>query len=206
MPDLSFHEDPGAPTVSQEQRREMPLPQETGKDLVSTTAKLEANVSKAETLSPRRQLLLSLDRSYDRRYFEESVDTGSPEALSALARILAGERTDRKQRTAILISVALLLGFGGAALGSMLSNDAAALVTAGAILTLIVLSLVAMYSHPIGRLERAAFDYLLSLNDKRSVGLLLEQRNAVLPPDQKRVDQVLVRLLPTIVSRGRPYG
>ncbi|MCW3095592.1 MAG: hypothetical protein JWL77_1210 [Chthonomonadaceae bacterium] len=194
MPDLSFHEDSGLLPVSQDQRTDTSLPQ-PGVQIPDAGPGEQA--SKPEMLSPHHRLLLSLARPEEQRYLAASVDPGSTEALYILGRILTRERTCRKQRSALLITVAILLGIGGAAFISTLSNDKPGSVTLGSAVALVLLSLLAIYN-PISRLEQAAFEYLLYLDDRRSVGLLLEQRNVVALTDQHRVNQALTRLLPEI--------
>lgn len=193
MPDLSFHEDPGSLPSSQDPRREA-LRQESAQVPVPT---LPEHASQTATLSPHRRLLLSLVQKEEQRYFAESVDPGNAEALSVLARILARERARRKRRAALLSIVATLLGFCGAAFLSTLSDPAPAPVTFGSATALVALGLLAMYN-PIGRLERAVCEYLLHLDDRRSIGLLLEQRNVVSVIDRERLDRALMRLLPDV--------
>jgi hypothetical protein len=194
MPDLSFHEDSGSLPVSQDQRTDTSLLQA---GIQVPDAGPVEQASKPETLSPRHRLLLSLARPEEQRFFAASVDSGSAEALYVLGRILTRERAYRKQRSALLITVAILLGVGGACFLSTLSNADAGPATFGSAVALVLLSLLAMYN-PVGRLEQAAFDYLLHLDDRRIIGLLLEQRNAVALNDQYRVNQALTRLLPEI--------
>ncbi len=193
MPDLSLHEDSDALPLSQKQHIE------TARLLEPTAPDepvLTQGRSPLETLAPAQRLLISLVRPDEQRHFAAGADQTGEESLSVLARLLTRERARRKQRSSLLLATVLILGIGGCGLVSMYLLTPYPVPTWLGIFTAAPLLFLLSRYDPIGRLEKTALEYLLQLEDPRTVGSLLEQRPLVSLTDRKGVDAALIRLLP----------
>ena len=194
MPDLSFHDNSESHSTSQDR------PQATSLSPASRTLPDSAEAERGtpcERMSPERQLLLSLVRPEEQHYFRENTDPGSSASLSCLAHILQREHLRRQGKRFLRVGVAVLFVIGGALCFSTYTETAplpAALILA----TSIAVSGFLASRNPQSRLQRAAFEYLLQIEDRRSVGLLLEQRLVVSPDDRHRVERLLIERLPQL--------
>lgn len=174
------------------------------KERVSDKLAMEQGEMEAEKGRSEQVRLLSLLPTRERGRLTEAIERGSGETLSFLAQILACESAARNSRATILCLLASLIlaclifrvpilldlplwvtQFGGLALGPLLAA-------------------LALTSSP-GRRERAAFDYLLRIEDRRSTGLLLERLHIGSSSDRQRVGEVLEQRLPEFGSEDLQY-
>ena len=189
MPDLSYHEDSKALSTSHRERKE-PLPQREAQATVET----EIENRKLKAAKP----LLALLSLEERRHFSASIEHDPSETISMLARILHRERRARQQQWALRIAGSGLLGIlGFGVVSSRLMDAYSGLAFFSAIFALPLLGYIAR-SKPRGEREQAAFDYLLQLEDKRSVGLLLELWRSVSANDQYRIQKAMIVCLPQL--------
>ena len=194
MPDISFHENSGFRSTSQDQPRETPLLQAP---VSREDAAITECTAEFEMLSPEHRLLLTLAHPEEQRYFAGSADPGSSESLSCLERLLMRERNRRKEGLILRITSTTLLAIGSAYFVSTSSGADSFLGLLVLGISLVVLGFMKS-RNPHSRLETAAFEYLLQLDDRRSVGLLLEQRHHVSLADRNRVDEALIQRLPQL--------
>jgi len=194
MPDLPFHDNSEWHSRSEEPRKETPLSSAPRALPDSAEAERSAPV---ERMSPERQLLLSLVRPEEQHLFRENTDPGRSESLSCLADILQREESRRKGHRVMRIGVAVLIVSGGALCISTYAEAGPLAATLFFALSLTVSGFLAWHN-PRSQLERAAFEYLLQIEDRRSVGLLLQQRLLVSPADRHRVERLLIERLPQL--------
>ncbi|MCW3055663.1 MAG: hypothetical protein JWN14_4833, partial [Chthonomonadales bacterium] len=194
MPDLSFHDNSESHSGSHGRPDE--TPHAHAPPALPDSADAERSTP-VERMSPERQLLLSLVRPEEQHFFRENTDPGSSESLSCLAHILQREVSRRKGQRVLRIVVAALFVSGGALCISTYAETAPLPATLFFALSIAVSGFLAS-RNPQSRLERAAFEYLLQIEDRRSVGLLLQQRLLVSLADRQRVEKLLIERLPQL--------
>ena len=173
-------------------------------DSVSDKVDVEQRESKAKNGQNEQARLLALLPAKERERLTTAVELGSGETLSFLAQILARESVARTSRSTILcIGALLILAFLVCGVPLLLDlYPWAALFGAFAVIP--VLALLALHSFP-GRRERAAVDYLLRIEDRRSTGLLLERLRTGSLSDRQRVHDALKERLPELGSEDLQY-
>ena len=153
------------------------------------------DLSVPENSSPEYRQLLSLLPREDQQRFSETAADGGAGGLPFVAHLLAREHTRRLTRSTALRTCAALLT-GGMIFGIPLLQAVVVQVMVVGLFLVIPLTLALVQYDPPGRLEQAAFAYLLHLDDRRSIGVLLERLHVGSHEDRQQVREALIRHLP----------
>ncbi len=141
----------------------------------------------------------------ERQEWDVVMENGLPATLPLLTEILAQERTKRKKRNVAMrsagVGLALLVALGGPLLISLLSSPTLKQFQNVILLTMYAMAPVIfclLWCDPMAARHSAAFELLLTIDDQRSIGLVLEQLSERSGRRLNRVRRVLLYLLPRI--------
>lgn len=175
------------------------MPYRTYLDNSVVSAQQDADPAARSTAFQRaRQELRTLLPTQERSAIAEDATPADPMPIALLARILQDERRQRYTFLALRIAASALGGIVAiSATSAWLIEDHPGLAFLG-LSILVPLLILWCHHNPISRREKAAREYLLAGDDRRRLGLLLEQRVSATPGDLARINLALIRLLPEI--------
>jgi hypothetical protein len=207
MPDLSFdHNSDPRPSIQELclKQQDTVAAQVAFADTVAAQAPLaDAPGMRCLRIDPASETygrLLSLLSAKDRERFLQSAERSATEALSILGQILVRERNRRNGRAAARFVSIFLFVIGVLVVAPWCWTTDYPVVAAMGVAIGVALPIanLAVRYNPVSRLERATLDYLLHLDDKRSVGVLLEQRSCVTWAERDKIQKALIQLLPQL--------